>query len=1356
MFGLMLSFLLAIRPAIPGKITPELVDILNTTADNEKIFVIVHMATEYPYDQLQGMSPQEKCVVFRDVAMNSQRQIVEYLKSLPDEFVEVGGQFWIFNGFHLKAPKPIIYELAKRDDIWFICYNATIQLEPVKMLDAVSDITSRAPEWNVRKVKADSCWAAGFSGSGVIVGIVDTGVLTTHEALAGKWLSPYWRDGVNNQPSPYDDHGHGTHCIGTVLGGDGPGSFVNDVGVAYGARYIPTKGFNASGSGQYAWIDTCMQYLANLKAGGVNIRVVSNSWGSSNGSDLHWWDIVLNWKNLDVFPVFANGNSGPGTGTVGSPASYPLTMGVGATDSLDAIASFSSRGPAPDISPINNPQYWYYPTWNRLKPDVSAPGVAVRSSYNNGGYTSMQGTSMACPHVAGGAAILLEKNSNLSVNQLYEILYTTCDQPAAGAPYPNNNYGWGRINLYRALQQTPPPIPHHNIRVQAIDVPGIREREYTVIQPKVRYKNAGTYDENNIPVVCQIKRGTSTIYTSNRTISFLQQNRDTLITFDNFTVGVCGNHYQALGIANLSTDTLKHDDTLKKNFVAARIYEVTTPNCNAWKIANADSGTPPAPPNPVWIPATTTEKQQISALDNQWWVTAGSPQDSARQDLQLYGFQLTNVPDTAIEEMTLEWWGYHGSGVRNQLKFRLWNTITLTYSLKITQQNVTSDQLFTIIIPDDSAETYVGNDGFLYACVANDVYIKSSCPLLFTHNKDRSYFIGDVITGGDIGTWIGRVMGVNIYAPPDYDEYVKIDGDKLTPINGRYHLSVNEMLQEVSYLDNVQLYVVDHPADCDIHPKEALLWPGYQGLSIYAGKNQPIKNAFNEKGQEITEYLNAIDRNFVPFELTGYAGFAVPFTITLDLGTLSEPNKAVLCLYGSTRFPDAGKIKEVSDIYEAYKKGMKVQNPIVEVYNNGKWHKTKSCGIPAGHKKVVTYPLFDENGKSIFKGKDYKIRITFYHEVYLDKAWVATNTDNNYRVVELAPVSADLHYYGSSAYVSDDGKYPGEFDYATKVQVDYTEAAGYYTRYGDVLQLLQDGDSKFVIMKTGDEVKLEFDARNLPPLPDGWKRDFIFAAKGFYKAIRPGRAYAYSVDPLPFYGMRKDLSANGAGYYPYDPAPGLFGSLIGRVYARIVWGYPFSLKDAFAIVKDHITGKVNDKYPAEYIEYCQAWNTRRVEGYYPAYYANLLPHKNLEKVPLTEKEGKWPMHLASLGIPFGPHSLYSNYVRLWMVTRNPLVVVEETPANQARGFSFIVLQNPFRHTAKLEYNLPVKAKVKLSVYDNTGRLVRCLVDAKQDKGNYQLQWSGEDDQGRKLGTGVYFVRFEIDGAHQVQKVVMVK
>ncbi|HEX7319253.1 MAG TPA: S8 family serine peptidase [bacterium] len=449
---------LSVLPPVPGQITPDLIPVMENAVPGEKITVIVHMNTEYPYAAVESMHYTEICEVFKNVAENSQKDIVKFIRSLPDDQAKMGGQYWIFNGFHVKATKEVIQELARRNDVWFICNNGTAQI----IVEKNSDNYPMVAEWNIQKIQADSCWNAGFNGNGIIVGHLDTGVLTTHAALTGKWLSPYWVDGVNGQSSPYDDHGHGTHTMGTICGGDGFGTFTDDVGVAYGARFIPTKAFNSGGSGSFTTIDTCMNYLANLKAGGIDIRAIGNSWGNNNGSELHWWTIVLNWKTIGVLPVFSNGNAGPGAGTVGAPGSYPLCIGVGSTNSSDAVSGYSSRGPAPNIDPINNPTYWYYPTWNLLKPDVSAPGENVRSSWNNGGYNTISGTSMASPHVTGGTAVLLHKNPGLTIQELYDLFRNYCDQPS-GYTYPNYDYGWGRINLWRSLQNVPaggmPAIP---------------------------------------------------------------------------------------------------------------------------------------------------------------------------------------------------------------------------------------------------------------------------------------------------------------------------------------------------------------------------------------------------------------------------------------------------------------------------------------------------------------------------------------------------------------------------------------------------------------------------------------------------------------------------------------------------------------------------------------------------------------------------------------------------------------------------------------------------------------------------------------------------------------------------------
>jgi subtilisin family serine protease len=161
---------------------------------------------------------------------------------------------------------------------------------------------------------------------------------------------------------------------------------------------------------------------------------------------------MLNLKTIGVLPSCAAGGSGPGSGTICVPASYPTAIAAGATDASDNIASFSSRGPAPDQNPWNDTAYWYYSTWDLLKPDVSAPGVNIRTSYNNGGYVTYSGASFAAPHVTGGAALFCEKDSTLTVADLYYLFRAYCDQPSQGGTYPNMNYGWGRINLWRGLQ----------------------------------------------------------------------------------------------------------------------------------------------------------------------------------------------------------------------------------------------------------------------------------------------------------------------------------------------------------------------------------------------------------------------------------------------------------------------------------------------------------------------------------------------------------------------------------------------------------------------------------------------------------------------------------------------------------------------------------------------------------------------------------------------------------------------------------------------------------------------------------------------------------------------------------------
>ncbi|MBN2621384.1 S8 family serine peptidase [candidate division WOR-3 bacterium] len=435
--------------------TPELTHTIADARPDEMISCIVFMKETYPYDLMREYSVHDRITAFQGIAQLSQDPVLVWLKGLGDK-VRVQHSYWVINGFYVMAIPSVIAQLALRSDIGWISHNGEVHaiVEP----HSEPAYSSRATPWGIRKIKADSCWAAGFSGQGVIIGMCDTGVDYEHPALAGKW-SGYWLDVINGQPLPYDDMTgtwHGTHCMGTICGGDGLGSFTEDIGVAPGAQYVAAKMLNSGGSGSYQQCLDGLQFMADLKDS-VDIKAVSNSWGGSNGADTFFYPVMRTYISIDIMPVFANGNNGPGAATVGCPGSYSNNLGIGATDSIDAIASFSSRGPAPDQVPFNDPSTWLRDDWSLIKPQISAPGVNIRSAQGggSGGYHNLNGTSMATPHVTGSIAIICQKNQNLTPKMIYDILLDNVDEPSQGSPYPNNTYGWGRLNVWKALNGTP-------------------------------------------------------------------------------------------------------------------------------------------------------------------------------------------------------------------------------------------------------------------------------------------------------------------------------------------------------------------------------------------------------------------------------------------------------------------------------------------------------------------------------------------------------------------------------------------------------------------------------------------------------------------------------------------------------------------------------------------------------------------------------------------------------------------------------------------------------------------------------------------------------------------------------------
>ncbi|MBE0433921.1 S8 family peptidase [candidate division WOR-3 bacterium] len=438
-----------------GVIHPQLQEKLTLLTHNEQIRIIIHMRNQADLMQLpKEASKNDKLRYLQEYANSDQTAIMEYLDTLSDR-ISYLQRYWIFNGLALTATRDIVESVAARADVEYVIDDFMVELHDTS--DKLHHDV-RESEWNITKVNAPQCWNLGIDGTDVIVGNIDTGVEVTHPALAGKWVDGGWYDAVYGSPTPYDDVDHGTHTMGTICGGDGNGPFTDDIGVAPGSRFICAKAFTRD-YGLATWIHNCFQWFA-----AQNAAVINNSWGNDNPTQLEFWNDCENLRNLGIYPVFSIGNNGSGTGTAGTPGNFPIVTGVGATDSNDDIYDNSSRGPAPNQAPWSDPQYWGRPDWNLVKPDICAPGVNVRSSVPGGGYEPKDGSSMAAPHVAGAIALCLQLEPALDYYAIYNALLDYADKPSQGGPYPNNNYGWGRLNCSATLHYMTSAQPDNQIK----------------------------------------------------------------------------------------------------------------------------------------------------------------------------------------------------------------------------------------------------------------------------------------------------------------------------------------------------------------------------------------------------------------------------------------------------------------------------------------------------------------------------------------------------------------------------------------------------------------------------------------------------------------------------------------------------------------------------------------------------------------------------------------------------------------------------------------------------------------------------------------------------------------------------
>jgi tetratricopeptide (TPR) repeat protein len=389
----------------------------------------------------------------------------------------------------------------------------------------------------------------------------------------------------------------------------------------------------------------------------------------------------------------------------------------------------------------------------------------------------------------------------------------------------------------------------------------------------------------------------------------------------------------------------------------------------------------------------------------------------------------------------------------------------------------------------------------------------TSCPVLFAWDGRRFVFVADFLGAGSMG----ELGPDGACRPPRPEESVKIEPGLLVPKDGFFVLKIAEPMSEISYLDRLQLAVIDHPAGVRVYPDERFAASGpppSQALIAFDREIIPLA-ARDHRGRDVTDVLRRWDRVTVDgFARRSWIGFAEEHSVELDFGDrlagFGPDEKLYLCLAGWTdyAYPES--------IWAAHQAGIEMQPPVLERQEeDGRWRSLGEAGFPAGLPRMM---LLDVTGK--LGGSRCRLRLRTNLHVFWDQIFVAAGC----RVVQpgamLEVTSASLEPCGVMQEYSPDGRQPTLYDPDRHDSAPLTPPAGKRTRFGDVTELLREKDDRFVIFGPGDGLTVRFDAARLPPPPAGWQRSFVLRTWGYCKDTAPFTARGETVEPLPFAAMR--------------------------------------------------------------------------------------------------------------------------------------------------------------------------------------------------------------------------------------------
>lgn len=402
-------------------------------------------------------------LTIQEIVKASQQRALEILERAKNEGkVENYESFFTSNSIRaIITNVEILKEIVALNEVIDVTLNSEIEV-----IDSLSDIRTQSRttnyiyvpdgdsvEWGVKAVHAEKVWEEfGITGEGVTIGIIDTGVnyklpalrasYKGYDAATGSFDNSYYKDFLEpekTEPEASPENDHGTHVAGTILGKEIGG--VNQIGVAPGAKFISARAVKGTHTNSASLL-AAGDWMYQMKP-----DIINNSWGGTALNDPLIRNMVDSWRKAGIMVVFASGNKDDGRGiakegSIVNPAGMLNVIAVGAIDRNKKIAPFSMRGPSP-----------YDNTKEVIKPEFTAPGVQVRSINASGKYISMNGTSMAAPHVTGVLALMKEANPDISMEEATQILKDTA-QPLTDENYPvspNMVYGYGIIDAYSAV-----------------------------------------------------------------------------------------------------------------------------------------------------------------------------------------------------------------------------------------------------------------------------------------------------------------------------------------------------------------------------------------------------------------------------------------------------------------------------------------------------------------------------------------------------------------------------------------------------------------------------------------------------------------------------------------------------------------------------------------------------------------------------------------------------------------------------------------------------------------------------------------------------------------------------------------